>query len=113
MRPALSCGWPLPSCRVRTVHHGQLALHRKTGLAIFLLFPFFLIGGVWVIHLEATTLAGDFTSVGGRLIAQIGSFDLLANIALTFLFWAGLKYRYKVHLHARYMLARCCQPNAR
>jgi len=88
-----------------TAHHNQLALHRKTGLAIFLLFPFFLIAGMWVIHVEATTLAGDFTSVEGKQIAQFGFFDPLANIAFALLFWAGLKYRYKVQLHARYMLA--------
>jgi hypothetical protein len=88
-----------------TVHHDQLALHRKAGLAIFLLFPFFLVAGMWVIHVEATTLAGDFTSVEGKQIAQFGLFDPLANIAFALMFWAGLKYRYKVHLHARYMLA--------
>ena len=88
-----------------TVHHNQLGLHRKTGLATFLLFPFFLVAGIWVIHVEATTLAGDFTSAEGKLVAQFGFFDPLANIAFAFLFWSGLKQRYKVQLHARYMLA--------
>ena len=88
-----------------TAHHKQLALHRKTGLAIFLLFPFFLVAGMWVIHVEATTLAGDFTSLEGKQIAHFGFFDPLANGAFALLFWAGLKYRHKVHLHARYMLA--------
>jgi hypothetical protein len=87
-----------------TAHH-QLTLHRKTGLAIFLLFPFFMIAGMWVIHVEATTVAGDFTSLEGEQLAQFGFFDPLANIAFALLFWAGLKYRYKVQLHARYMLA--------
>lgn len=88
-----------------TVHHNQLALHRKTGISIFLLFPFFLVAGMWVIHVEATTLAGDFTSIEGTQIAQFGFFDPLANIAFALLFWAGLRYRCKVQLHARYMLA--------
>jgi hypothetical protein len=88
-----------------TAHHNRLALHRQTGLATFLLFPFFLVAGMWVIHVEATTLAGDFTSVEGKQLAQFGFFDPLANIAFALLFWAGLKYRYKVQLHARYMLA--------
>ncbi len=88
-----------------TAHHKQLSLHRKTGLAIFLLFPFFLVAGMWVIHVEATTVAGDFTSVEGKQLAQFGFFDPLANIAFALLFWAGLKYRHKVQLHARYMLA--------
>lgn len=88
-----------------TAHHNRLALHRKTGLAIFLLFPFFLVAGMWVIHVEATTVAGNFTSAEGKQITQFGFFDPLANIAFALLFWAGLKYRYKVQLHARYMLA--------
>lgn len=86
-------------------HHNRLALHRKTGLAIFLLFPFFLVGGMWVIHVEAATLAGDFTTIEGKQIAQFGFFDPLANVAFALLFWLGLKHRYEVQLHARYMLA--------
>lgn len=88
-----------------TIHHGRVALHRKTGLAIFVLFPFFLVAGVWVIHVEATTLASDFTSLEGTQVAQFGFFDPLANIGFAVLFWGGLKYRHKVQLHARYMLA--------
>jgi hypothetical protein len=86
------------------IHNDQFALHRKAGLATFILFPFFLVAGMWVIHVEATTVASDFTSVEGRQLAQFGFFDPLANIAFAVLFWGGLKYRYKVHLHARYML---------
>lgn len=88
-----------------TVHHDRLALHRKTGLAFFVLFPLFLIGGLWVIHVEAVTLAGDFTTQESKEIAQFGFFDPLANIGFAILFWGGLKYRHRVHLHARYMLA--------
>jgi len=87
-----------------TIHHDRIALHRKVGPAIFILFPFFMIAGMWVIHVEATTLAGDFTSVEGKQLAQFGFFDPLANIGFAALFWGGLKYRYKVQLHARYML---------
>jgi hypothetical protein len=87
-----------------TIHHDRIALHRKTGLAIFLLFPFFLVAGMWVIHVEATTLAADLTDPENLEIAQIGVFDLLANTGFALLFWGGLKYRHKVQLHARYML---------
>jgi hypothetical protein len=88
-----------------TAHHRKLALHRKIGLTIFFLFPFFLVAGMWVIHVEATTVAGDFASVEGKQLAQFGFFDPLANIGFALMFWAGLKYRYMVQLHARYMLA--------
>ncbi len=42
-------------------------------------FPFFLVAGVWVIHLEATTLAGGLADPKNVEIAQIGIVDLLAN----------------------------------
>ena len=85
-----------------SIHSDRWALHRKAGLAVFALFPFFLIAGMWVIHVEATTLASDLTDP--EEIAQFGIFDPLANIGYALLFWAGLRYRYKVQLHARYML---------
>lgn len=94
-----------------TIHNDRLALHRKTGLAVFALFPLFLIGGMWVIHVEATTLAGALGSPAAMAdpdtgqIAQFGFFDPLANIGFALMFWGGLKYRHKVQLHARYMLA--------
>lgn len=88
-----------------TPHHNQLALHRKIGLAIFMLFPFFMIAGMWVIHVEAGTVANDPANVEGRQLAQFGFFDPLANIAFALMFWAGLRHRYKVQAHARYMLA--------
>jgi hypothetical protein len=88
-----------------TIHHDRIALHRKTGLAIFFLFPLFLVAGMWVIHVEATTLAGGLADPENKVIAQFGFFDPLANIGFAMLFYGGLKYRHKVHLHARYMLA--------
>ena len=59
---------------------------------------------MWVIHVEATTLAADPTSNVDN-IAQFGIFDPLANIAFALLFYSGLKYRHDVQLHSRYMLA--------
>ena len=94
-----------------TVHHDRIALHRKTALTTFFLFPLFLVAGVWVIHVEAATLAQGMARPAGlsdpemKVIAQFGWFDPLANIGFALLFWGGLKYRHKVHLHARYMLA--------
>ena len=87
-----------------TIQHDQIALHRKAGLAIFVLFPFFLVAGMWVIHVEAATLAAGLNDPENMIIAQFGFFDPLANIGFAFLFYGGLKYRYKVQLHARYML---------
>jgi hypothetical protein len=87
-----------------TIHHDRWALHRSAGLAVFALFPFFLVAGVWVIHVETVTLAGGLTDPDNVTLAQFGFFDPLANIGFAILFWGGLRYRYKVQLHARYML---------
>lgn len=87
-----------------TIHHDRWALHRTAGLAVFALFPLFLVSGLWVIHVETVTLAGGLTDPENLNIAQFGFFDPLANIGFAILFWGGLRYRYKVHLHARYML---------
>ncbi|MEO7814362.1 MAG: hypothetical protein ABIR87_02850 [Sphingomicrobium sp.] len=93
-----------------SIHHDRRALHRSAGLAVFALFPLFLVAGLWVVHVEATTLATGLSSPAGLSdpenfeISQFGFFDTLANIGFAAMFWGGLKYRYKVHLHARYML---------
>ena len=88
-----------------SIHHDRWALHRAVGLAVFVLFPFFLVAGLWVIHVEATTLArGAADPADLLIIAQFGFFDPVANLGYAILFWCGLKYRYKVQLHARYML---------
>ena len=87
-----------------SIHHDRWGLHRSTGLAVFALFPFFMVAGMWVLHVEATTLAGGLTDPENLQIAQFGFFDPLANIGFALLFWGGLRYRYKVQLHSRYML---------
>lgn len=87
-----------------SIHHDRWAWHRTTGLLVFLLFPFFMIAGMWVIHVEATSLAVAPHDPENSNIAQFGFFDPLANIGFAILFWGGLRYRHKVQLHARYML---------
>ena len=87
-----------------SIHHDRWALHRTAGLAVFLLFPFFLIAGLWVIHVETVPLAADLTDPDNIIVAQFGFFDPLANLGFAIMFWGGLRYRYKVQLHARYML---------
>ena len=87
-----------------SIHHDRWALHRTAGLAVFALFPLFLVAGMWVIHVETVTLAAGLTDPDNLNIAQFGFFDPLANIGFAIMFWGGVRYRYKVQLHARYML---------
>lgn len=94
----------LAALQAWTIHHGRWALHRTAGLAVFALFPLFLVAGIWVIHVETVTLAAGLTDPENLALAQFGFFDPLANLGFAILFWGGLRYRFKVQLHARYML---------
>lgn len=94
----------LAALQAWSIHHDRWSLHRTLGLAVFALFPFFMIAGLWVIHVEATTLLGGMSDPDNVGIAQFGFFDPLANLGYAVMFWGGLAYRHKVQLHARYML---------
>lgn len=94
----------LAALQAWTIHHDRWTLHRTAGLAVFALFPLFLVAGVWVIHVETVTLAAGLTDPDNLTLAQFGFFDPLANVGFALLFWGGLRYRHKVQLHARYML---------
>lgn len=94
----------LASFQAWSIHHRRWAWHRSAGLAVFALFPFFMVAGMWVIHVEATTLLGGLTEPDNLAIAQFGFFDPLANLGYAVLFWGGLAHRRSAQLHARYML---------
>lgn len=88
-----------------SIHNGKRAFHRTTGLASFIAFPLFLVGGVMAIHAETVTLASDLADPAKRVLAKFGFFDPLANIGFALLFYGGLKTRRNVQLHSRYMNA--------
>jgi hypothetical protein len=88
-----------------TIHHRRNALHRQTGAASLALFPFFLAGGLLVLQTMAEKVAtgeSPFYSVFG---ARLGAIDTVSSVALPFLFYSAIRWRRKVHPHARYMLA--------
>ena len=77
---------------------------RAVGIASLTIFPLFFAGSVLIVHVMASNFAsGDLFD--GRFGARFAALDLVAVVALGFLFWSGLRWRRKVHLHARYMLA--------
>ena len=88
-----------------SIHSGRRALHRSAGLASFLAFPLFLVGGLMAIHAESVTLAAHLGDPEYANFAQFGFFDPLANIGFSLLFYGGLKARRNIQLHARYMLS--------
>ncbi len=88
-----------------TIHNRRNALHRGAGMTSLALFPVFLVGGLLVLQTMAHkvgTRADPFYDLFG---ARLGTMDSVSSIALPFLFYSAIRWRRKVHLHARYMLA--------
>ncbi|MGQ7828897.1 hypothetical protein [Altererythrobacter sp. Z27] len=88
-----------------SIHNGKRAFHKTVGLASFVAFPLFLVGGVMAIYAETVTLAAGLHDPENFSLGQFGTFDPLANIGFAVLFYGGLKARRNVQLHARYMVA--------
>lgn len=86
------------------IHHRHNEWHRGVGMASLAVFPFFFAGSVLIVHTMAWKFAtGDLFD--SRFGARFAAFDLVAVPGIAFLFWSGLRWRRKVHLHARYMIA--------
>lgn len=87
-----------------TAHHKQLPLHRASGKASLLLFPFLIAGLCAIIDVTAKGyVAGEGplrALLGGSFLAGL----LVAVAAYVTLYYRALKYRRKVWLHAGYML---------
>ena len=87
-----------------SIHHNRVLAHRIMGTASLVVFPIFLAGFFLVIQSEAATvLAGDPYRV--VFAPGIGVLTLVAIIAISFLYYNGLKNRHTSQLHARYMFA--------
>ena len=86
------------------IHSGRRALHRATGRSSFLLVPVFFAGGFLVLQtMSRRTFGGHpFYEVFG---AGLGALDLLAVLFFAGFYYAALRNRRRVQLHARYMLA--------
>jgi hypothetical protein len=88
-----------------TIYSRRDAVHRAAGWANLVLFPLFLVGGLLVLQTMAARFGaqdGPFYSLFG---ARLGMLDTVSSIARPFLFYMAIRWRRKVHLHARYMLA--------
>ena len=87
-----------------TAHHKQLPLHRASGKASLLLFPFLIAGLCAIIDVTAKGyVAGEGplrALLGGSFLAGL----LVAVAAYVTLYYRALKYRRKVWLHAGYLL---------
>jgi hypothetical protein len=86
------------------IHHRHNEWHRAVGIAGLAVFPLFFAGSLLIVHTMAWKFAtGDFfdSQFGSRFAA----IDAVAIPGIAFLFWSGLRWRRKAHLHARYMFA--------
>lgn len=88
-----------------TIHNRRRALHRGAGAASLALFPFFLVGGLLVLQTMAVKFGAREDPFYALFGARLGAIDAVSSIALPFLFYLAIRWRGKVHLHARYMLA--------
>lgn len=88
-----------------TIHHRRNTLHRSAGWASLALFPLFLAGGLLVLQTMADKVGTRESPFYNLFGARLGAIDTVSSIALPFLFHAAIRWRRKVHLHARYMLA--------
>lgn len=88
-----------------TIHHRRGALHRGVGMTSLALFPFFLVGGLLVLQTMADKVSTHEDPFYNLFGARLGTMDALSSIALPFLFYMAIRWRRKVHVHARYMLA--------
>lgn len=88
-----------------TIHNRRNALHRSAGWASLVLFPLFLVGGLLVLQTMAVKVGTGQDPFYSLFGARLGAIDAVSSIALPFLFYQAIRWRRKVHLHARYMLA--------
>lgn len=86
-----------------SIHNGMRKLHKKLGFASLVLFPIYLSGFFLVYRSEARRIIdGDpWATVFGP---GIGAITIIAVAATAHMFYAGLRDRRNVQLHARWML---------
>ena len=86
------------------IHARRIALHRSSGLALFVVLPLFIAGALLAMQsMAAKALAGHpFYAPFGAIL---GLDDAIASVALLLIVCAALRRRRQVWLHAGYMLS--------
>jgi hypothetical protein len=87
-----------------SIHGRRNGAHRQAGYASFALFPLFSAGGLLVIQTMAAKFEAQSDPFYNVFGARLAAIDLISTLAILHLFFMAMKYRRKVHLHARYML---------
>jgi hypothetical protein len=87
-----------------TVHHSGMAAHRIVGRSSLLLFPAFLAGNVLLSVGFAQRFVARASEFHIQYAPRLAVSDMVAIVGVSWLYFHALKWRRKVHLHARYML---------
>jgi hypothetical protein len=88
-----------------TIHYRRRELHRSVGLASFALFPFFLASSLLIAVGMAKRFVEQASPFHAEYAARLAPLDVAAVLGMAYFFFMALRWRRKVHLHARYMLA--------
>jgi hypothetical protein len=88
-----------------TIHNGHRGLHRSIGLASFGLFPFFLASSLLIAVGMAKRFVEQASPFHAEYAARLAPLDVVAVAGMAYFFFMALRWRGRVHLHARYMLA--------
>jgi hypothetical protein len=88
-----------------TIHNGRRRLHRNIGLASFGLFPFFVASSLLIAVGMAKRYVEQASPFHVEYAARLAPLDVVAVAGMAYFFFMALRWRSKVHLHARYMLA--------
>lgn len=88
-----------------TIHRDRRQLHRSIGFMSLGLFPFFLSGGLLIAVGMAKRYVEKASPFHTEYAARLAPLDFVAFVGMAYFFYMALRWRHKVHLHARYMLA--------
>ena len=88
-----------------SIHNGRRSAHRIAGLSTFLAFPLYMIGFFMVFQTQGIKAMSATSEASETFRAGIGAITIISIIAIGYLYFAGLRSRRNVQLHARCLLA--------
>jgi hypothetical protein len=87
-----------------TIHRRHNHLHKTLGYSSFLLFPFFLTGGLLVLQTMASAMAAGVSPFYDLFGARLATFDIVSVLGVGYFYFMALRHRRNVHLHSRFMI---------
>lgn len=88
-----------------SIHRGRRETHRSAGMLSLALFPLFLAGGVAIFIGMAKRFTAEASPFHVLYSPRLAWIDAAAVAGIAAFYFLALKYRRKVHVHSRYLLA--------